>query len=144
MDKFFGNLHAVLGVGFVLAIGILLSPFYTDYVTLDANHIFQWLHVFFGIVWIGLLYYFNFVQIPTMPTIPAELKKGVSGYIAPKALFFFRWAALLTVITGAILAWLYDELHEGLSFKPGYQLIGVGMWLALIMALNVWFVIWPN
>ncbi|RYG85508.1 MAG: hypothetical protein EON59_12040 [Alphaproteobacteria bacterium] len=144
MDKFFGNLHAVLGVGFLLAIGMLLSPFYTDYVTLDANHIFQWLHVFFAIIWVGLLYYFNFVQIPTMPAIPAELKKGVTGYIAPKALFFFRWAALLTVITGAILAHLYGELHEGLMLKPGYQLIGVGMWLALIMAANVWFVIWPN
>ena len=144
MDKFFGNLHAVLGAGFILAIGILFAPFYTDYVTLDANHIFQWLHVFFGIVWIGLLYYFNFVQIPTMPAIPAELKPGVTRYIAPKALFFFRWAALLTVLTGLILAWLYDELHEGLAFKPGYQLIGVGMWLALVMAANVWFVIWPN
>jgi uncharacterized membrane protein len=144
MDKFFGNLHAVLAVGFVLAIGVLFSPFYTDYVQLDANHIFQWLHVFFGITWIGLLYYFNFVQIPTMPAIPAELKKGVSGYIAPKALFFFRWAALATVITGLVLAWLYDELHEGFAFKPGYQLIGLGMWLALIMAANVWFVIWPN
>ena len=144
MDKFFGNLHAVLAVGFVLAIAILFSPFYNEYVTLDANHIFQWLHVFFGIVWIGLLYYFNFVQIPTMPTIPAELKPGVSKYIAPKALFFFRYAALLTVITGLILAWLYNELVEGLTFADGYRLIGIGMWLALIMAANVWFVIWPN
>ena len=144
MDKFFGNLHAVLAAGFVLAVAILVSPFYTDYVTLDANHIFQWLHVFFGIVWIGLLYYFNFVQIPTMPSIPAELKPGVSKYIAPKALFFFRWGAVATVVTGLILAWLYDELHEAMAFKPGYQLIGLGMWLALIMAANVWFVIWPN
>ncbi len=100
--------------------------------------------MFFGITWIGLLYYFNFVQIPTMPTIPAELKPGVSKYIAPKALFYFRWAAAFTVLTGLILAHLYGELHEALLFQAPYQLIGVGMWLALIMAFNVWFIIWPN
>jgi uncharacterized membrane protein len=144
MDKFFGNLHAVLAVGFVLALGILFSPFYTDYVVLDASHVFQWLHVFFGITWIGLLYYFNFVQIPTMPSVPAELKPGVSKYIAPKALFFFRWGAAFTVLTGLILAYVDEELAEGLMLKGDKALIGVGMWLALIMAANVWFVIWPN
>jgi uncharacterized membrane protein len=144
MDKFFGNLHAVLAVGVVLAIGLILSPLGASMPTPPATSIFQWLHVFFGITWIGLLYYFNFVQIPTMPAIPAELKPGVSKYIAPKALFFFRWAAAFTVLTGLILAWLYDELHEAMVLQEGFQLIGIGMWLALIMAANVWFVIWPN
>jgi uncharacterized membrane protein len=143
MAKIFGNLHLVLVIGLVLAVGIMFSDFYTPPADL-WNGVFQWLHVFFGITWIGLLYYFNFVQIPTMPTIPAELKPGVSKYIAPKALFFFRWAALMTVLTGLILGWLYHELHEAFTFKPGFQLIGVGMYLALIMAANVWFVIWPN
>jgi uncharacterized membrane protein len=97
-----------------------------------------------GITWIGLLYYFNFVQIPTMPAVPAELKPGVSKYIAPKALFFFRWAALLTVLTGGLLAWSNGYLVQALSLQDGFELIGIGMWLALIMAANVWFVIWPN
>jgi uncharacterized membrane protein len=100
--------------------------------------------VFFGITWIGLLYYFNFVQIPTMPLIPAELKPGVSKYIAPKALFYFRWAALFTVLTGLILAHLYHEAKEALMLEASARLIGIGMYLALIMAANVWFVIWPN
>ncbi|MEI9927084.1 MAG: urate hydroxylase PuuD [Sphingomonas sp.] len=142
MDKILGNLHVTLAIGLVLAIGIMFAPFYLP-VTL-ALGIFQWLHVFFGIVWIGLLYYFNFVQIPTMPTIPAELKPGVSKFIAPKALFFFRWGAAFTVLTGLILAYLYDELTEALTLKAGSELIGIGMWLALIMAFNVWFIIWPN
>ncbi|MES2444691.1 MAG: urate hydroxylase PuuD [Pseudomonadota bacterium] len=146
MDKILGNLHAVLAIGFVLAVGIMFSAFYLPNSDPESlwRGIFQWLHVFFGITWIGLLYYFNFVQIPVMPTVPAELKPGVTKYIAPKALFFFRWGAVMTVITGAILAWLYNELTEALTFQKGFELIGVGMWLALIMAVNVWAVIWPN
>jgi uncharacterized membrane protein len=143
MDKFFGNLHAVLAVGLLLAVALIFEPSFQPAMG-NLNGIFQWLHVFFGITWIGLLYYFNFVQIPTMPTIPAELKPGVSKYIAPKALFFFRWAALLTVITGLVLAYLYNELVEALTLQESARLIGIGMWLALIMAANVWFVIWPN
>jgi uncharacterized membrane protein len=142
MDKFFGNLHAVLAVGVVLAIGLVFEPSFAGRDVAQA--LFQWLHVFFGITWIGLLYYFNFVQIPTMPTIPAELKPGVSKYIAPKALFFFRWAAALTVLSGLILAWLYQELVEALTLAESHRLIGIGMWLAVIMAFNVWFIIWPN
>jgi uncharacterized membrane protein len=145
MAKLFGNLHLVLVIGFVLAIAIMTAGLVQG-ADLLWSGVLQWLHVFFGITWIGLLYYFNFVQIPTMPTIPAELKPGVSKYIAPKALFFFRWAALMTVITGALVAYFppYSEFHEAMTFKPGYQLIGIGMWLALFMAANVWFVIWPN
>jgi uncharacterized membrane protein len=75
-----------------------------------VNGILQWLHVFFGITWIGLLYYFNFVQTPTMPAVPAELKPGISKYIAPKALFYFRWGAAFTVLTGLLLAWSYGQM----------------------------------
>jgi uncharacterized membrane protein len=141
MDKLFGNLNLVLGLGFALA-GVLMAVFHVD--EFSATAILQWLHVFFGITWIGLLYYFNFVQIPTMPAIPAELKPGVSKYIAPKALYYFRWGAAFTVLTGLLLAWSNGYLVEALTFRPGFQLIGTGMWLALIMAFNVWFIIWPN
>jgi len=143
MAKIFGNLHLVLVLGLVLAIALVFEPSYQPPLGV-WNGVFQWLHVFFGITWIGLLYYFNFVQIPTMPKIPAELKKGVSGYIAPKALFFFRWAAVATVVTGLILAWLYNELSDALTLQDSARLIGIGMYLAMIMAANVWFVIWPN
>ncbi|RJG53795.1 hypothetical protein D0Z70_14935 [Sphingobium terrigena] len=141
MAKFFGNLHLVLAAGLVLA---LLVIFAVPANTIAEQAILRWLHLFFGITWIGLLYYFNFVQIPTMPKVPAELKPGVSKFIAPSALFFFRWAAALTVLTGVVIAWRAAYLVEALIFKPGFVLIGIGMWLALIMAFNVWFVIWPN
>jgi uncharacterized membrane protein len=113
----------------------------------------RWLHVVFGILWIGLLWYFNFVQIPTMPQIPADLKPGVSKYIAPKALFYFRYAALLTVFTGLFLAAQNGYMGQALMLElntpagqraPNIILIGVGMWLGLIMAFNVWVFIWPN
>jgi uncharacterized membrane protein len=105
--------------------------------------VIRWLHTFFGILWIGLLYYFNFVQIPTMPKIPAELKPGVSKHIAPSALFFFRWGAALTVLFGLIIAWRAGYHIDALMLAESHRLIGIGMWLALIMAFNVWFVIWP-
>ena len=141
MDKFFGNLNAVLGVGFALALALMATLHIND---VNASALLQWLHVFFGITWIGLLYYFNFVQIPTMPTVPAELKPGVSKYIAPKALFYFRWGAAFTVLTGLLLAGSYGELVQALTLQPEARLIGIGMWLALIMAFNVWVIIWPN
>jgi len=140
MDKFFGNLHLVLVVGLLAAIALIFG---VHHELVSLNYIFRWLHVFFGITWIGLLYYFNFVQIPTMPAVPAELKPGVSKYIAPKALFFFRWGAAFTVLTGLIVAHLTGYLVEALTLQPDYLLIGIGMWLALIMAFNVWFLIWP-
>src|SRR3546814_14409684 len=95
-------------------------------------------------MWIGLLYYFNFVQIPTMPKVPAELKPGVSKYIAPEAPFWFRYEALFTVITGLLIAGLNHYLVEGLLFQPGFVIIGIGIRLGLIMAFTVWFVIWLN
>src|SRR5436305_12771138 len=146
MVKLFGNLVLVLAIGVALAVLIMLFPDsgYRPPTCDLVNGVLQWLHVFFGITWIGLLYYFNFVQTPTMPTIPAELKPGVSKYIAPKALFYFRWGAAFTVLTGLLLAWSYGELREAMELQPSARLIGIGMWLALIMAFNVWFVIWPN
>ena len=141
MTKFFGNLHAVLLAGVVLTIAVIYGVGPNADSTQAA---LRWLHLFFGITWIGLLYYFNFVQIPTMPAIPAELKPGISKYIAPKALFYFRWAAAMTVLIGLLLAWSNGYLVEALTFREGFQLIGTGMWLGLIMAFNVWAIIWPN
>lgn len=111
--------------------------------------VLRWAHAFVGILWIGLLYYFNFVQIRVMPTIPAELKPAVSKYIAPEALFWFRWSALATWVFGVCLAWnrgyLFDAYCFGqLSHDPKVAFIGVGMWFATIMAINVWVFIWPN
>ena len=117
--------------------------------------VFRWMHVVFGILWIGLLYYFNFVQIRKMPDIPAELKPAISKHIAPEALFWFRWAALFTVLAGfGILGLRGRDYAEGVlslgfaggydSSKRGLTLMGIGVWLALIMFLNVWGVIWPN
>lgn len=148
MAKFFGNLHLVLLTGFVLAIAVAYHFVGASEGTLplNANSVLRWLHVFFGIVWIGLLYYLNFVQVPTMPSIPAELKGGVTGYIAPKVLFFFRYGALLTVLTGVAIAFLSGYGHRAMTFAgatASENLIGLGMWLALIMAFNVWFIIWP-
>src|SRR6195952_5489906 len=111
MAKFFGNLKAVVAVGVLANLALL---FWSD----SLNNLPGWmtfLHVISGIMWIGLLYYFNFVQIPTMPTVPAELKPGVTKYIAPKALFYFRWGAAFTVLTGLLLAWSYGELREALT-----------------------------
>ena len=141
MGKILENLNLTIAIGIGLAIA-LMAVFHVDQI--NASAILQWMHVFFGVMWIGLLYYFNFVQIPTMPAVPAELKPGVSKYIAPKALFYFRWGAAFTVLTGALLAWVNDYLIEALTLQDGFRLIGTGMWLALIMAFNVWFIIWPN
>ena len=141
MGKLFDNLLLVLGIGFGLALALMAAEHAE---TLTAEAVLRWLHVFFGIIWIGLLYYFNFVQIPVMPTVPAELKAGVTKYIAPKALCYFRWGAVFTVLTGATLAWVKNYLVEALTLRDGFELIGIGMWLALIMAFNVWAIIWPN
>ena len=105
---------------------------------------FRWLHVISGIMWIGHLWYFNFVQIPSMPKIPDEQKPAVGKVIAPTALFWFRWAALSTVVTGLLLAWMMGYIATALSLQRPQTAIGIGMWLGLIMAFNVWYIIWPN
>jgi uncharacterized membrane protein len=111
--------------------------------------LFRWLHVLSGVMWVGLLWYFNFVQMPSMPKIPDEQKPAVSKVIAPEALFWFRWAAMATIVTGLILAMLNGYIHQALSLgltgggAAGHTAIGIGMWLGAIMWFNVWFVIWP-
>ena len=110
----------------------------------------RWLHVLSGVMWIGLLWYLNFVQIPNMPNIPDDQKPAIGKVIAPAVLFWFRWGAMATLITGLILAWmngyLVDAIALGLSENgtPKATAIGIGMWLGTIMWFNVWFVIWPN
>jgi len=109
--------------------------------------LFRYLHVLAGVMWIGLLWYFNFVQIPNMPNIPDEQKPAIGKVIAPAALFWFRWGAMATIVTGLILAWLNGYLVHAIALgftDPNYAPIGVGMWLGTIMWFNVWFVIWPN
>jgi uncharacterized membrane protein len=104
----------------------------------------RWLHVVCGVMWIGLLWYFNFVQIPSMSKIPDEQKPAISKVIAPTALFWFRWAALATVVTGLLVALMSGYLGAALMLAKPFTAIGIGMWLALVMAFNVWFIIWPN
>jgi len=146
MAKILGNFHLALLIGVVLLVAAMVGLHRGH---MDAVYwaIFaRYLHIFAGVLWIGLLYYFNFVQIPTMPKVPAELKPGVTKYIAPAALFWFRWAAVATVLIGLILAELMSPGYAGnaLKLEPGNRTIGIGMWLGIIMALNVWLVIWPN
>ena len=109
----------------------------------------RWLHVLCGVMWIGILWYFNFVQIPTMPSIPDEQKPAIGKHIAPCALFWFRWGAMGTIVTGLLLAWMsgyvIDAIALGLTDGvPKHTAIGIGMWLGAIMWFNVWFIIWPN
>jgi uncharacterized membrane protein len=146
MAKILEKMYSALTLGAVLAL-VVIAVRHGDVVS-DAPYwgpFFTYLHVLSGILWIGLLYYFNMVQIPTMPKIPAELKPAVGKFIAPEALFWFRWSALSTVVTGLIVATLNGYVHEALTLAPGMtRTIGIGMWLGLIMAFNVWFIIWPN
>ena len=104
----------------------------------------RWLHVLSGVMWIGLLWYFNFVQTPSMPKIPDEQKPAVSKVIAPTALFWFRWGAMATLVTGALLAWMNGYLFQALSLQKPFHAIGIGAWLAIVLWFNVWFIIWPN
>ena len=139
------KLYASLTLSAVLVLAAIF--WYHGYRTPHADQwltFFVWFHVLSGITWIGLLYYFNLVQTPVLPTIPADLKPGVSKYIAPEALFWFRWSALATVAAGLIVAWLNGYLHNALMLTEPVRSIGSGIWLGLIMAFNVWFIIWPN
>jgi len=131
----------------------LWSPHNFDRVFWEA--VLRWIHVFFGILWIGLLYYFNFVAARKTPEIPAELRPALSKYITPEALFWFRWGALFTVLAGICVAGLRGATYAANVFtfglaggydasKHGYTLMGIGIYLAIIMFLNVWGVIWPN
>ncbi len=149
MSVLLTNLRNAVVTGFVLAIVIFLviNQGRSDFAMGFAAYILRFLHVLAGIMWIGLLYYFNFVQIPNMPKIPDEQKPAIGKVIAPAALFYFRWAAMVTMVVGILLAahngYLVDALLLG-SQTGQISVIGIGMWLGLIMWFNVWFVIWPN
>ena len=105
--------------------------------------IYRWIHIMAGVMWVGLLYYFNFVQVPAMKAAQADSSAaGISKHVAPRALFYFRWAALVTWLAGAAL--LGAHFVSAFTFQAGYQKIGVGAWLGTIMLLNVWGIIWPN
>lgn len=145
------NLRTTVHVSLALAILYYVGYVLAGGAALNYEAIARWTHVVSGIMWIGLLWYFNFVQIPNMPNIPDEQKPAIGKVIAPAALFWFRWGAAATVLTGLIVAALRGYLVEVLSlgllgsgYTPQYSFIGIGMWMALIMAFNVWFVIWPN
>jgi len=144
MGAILQSLGRTVAAGVVLL--VLLVVLFGNIQLNMAWHAFfmRWLHVMSGVMWIGLLWYFNFVQIPSMPKIPDEQKPAIGKVIAPAALFWFRWAALATVITGLFLASLNGYLVPAMSFQKPFTAIGIGMWLGLIMAANVWFIIWPN
>ena len=153
MGNLLSSLSKTIHTSIALAIILFLGLFYqNDGFSFDRlfwSWIARYIHVVVGIMWIGLLWYFNFVQIPNMAKIPDEQKPAIGKVIAPAALFYFRWAAAFTVLSGLILGWLNGYLHDAMTLSigsgiPKHTAIGLGMWLGIIMAFNVWFVIWPN
>ncbi|WP_051335379.1 urate hydroxylase PuuD [Methylocapsa acidiphila] len=136
LKKIIEQLYGAIALGAGLAFVLIVLYHHSSLDRVYIGPFFTVLHVISGVVWIGLLYYFNLVQIPTMPKIPAELKPGIGKYIAPEALFWFRWSAAATVATGLIV-FMTGTAMSNLT-------IYTGMLLGLIMAYNVWFIIWPN
>jgi len=150
MGAIFQSLSRTVLAGVVVLVAILIITGQATgtWVNLSSHawwaFFFRWLHVLSAVMWIGLLWYFNFVQIPSMPKIPDEQKPAIGKVIAPTALFWFRWAALATVVTGLLLGGMSQYLVQALSLQRPFTAIGIGMWLGLVMAFNVWFIIWPN
>ena len=145
MGAILQSLGRTVAAGVVLLIILVLAVSTAKYDQAWGAFVMRYLHVLSGVMWIGLLWYLNFVQVPTMPTIqPVEHRAAISKFIAPNVLFYFRYAALATVITGLLLAWMLGYIVGALTLRPGFVMIGIGMWMALIMAFNVWFIIWPN
>ena len=149
MGSIFQSPGRTVGAGVVLCIVIVALATVASGRGFEGGHayatfIMRWLHVLSGVLWVGLLWYLNFVQVPTVPAIPAEQRGAITGHIMPRVLLFFRWAAVATVVTGLLLAWMQGYILSALTLKPGFVMIGTGMWMALIMAFNVWFIIWPN
>ena len=143
------TIHASLALAVILFLGLFYQNDGFSFDRLFWSWVARYTHVVVGIMWIGLLWYFNFVQIPNMGKIPDEQKPAIGKVIAPAALFYFRWAAAFTVLSGLILAGLNGYLHDAMTLSigsgiPKHTAIGIGMWLGIIMAFNVWFVIWPN
>ena len=153
MGNLLSSLSKTIHASVVLTILLFLGLFYLNggftFDVLFWSWVARYVHVIVAIMWIGLLWYFNFVQIPNMAKIPDEQKPAIGKVIAPAALFYFRWAAAFTVLSGLILAHLNGYLHDAMTLSfgsgiPKHTAIGIGMWLGIIMAFNVWFVIWPN
>jgi len=143
------TIHLSIVLVILLFIGLFFAGGNWAFDQLFWSWLFRYFHVISGIMWIGLLWYLNFVQIPSMPKIPDDQKPAIGKIIAPAVLFWFRWAAFATILTGLIVAYLNDYVHQalalGITSGGGKDTaIGIGMWLGLIMAYNVWFVIWPN
>ena len=143
------TIHLSLILAILLFVGLSFGGGDFAFDQLFWSWLFRYLHVLSGIMWIGLLWYLNFVQIPNMPKIPDDQKPAIGKVIAPAVLFWFRWAALATIVTGLIVAYLNGYVHQALALGIGNgggknTAIGIGMWLGLIMAFNVWFIIWPN
>ena len=143
------TIHLSVALSLILFLGLFFGNGGFDFDMFFWSWLFRYFHVISGVMWIGLLWYFNFVQIPNMPNIPDEQKPAIGKVIAPKALFWFRWAALVTIVSGLIVAYLQGYVHQAMTLGIGSgggknTAIGIGMWLGLIMAYNVWFVIWPN
>jgi uncharacterized membrane protein len=142
MASIFTSLGRTVLAGFVL-LALIVLGLGANLNSIELPFLFRWIHVMVGVMWVGLLWYFNFVQIPSMPKIPDEQKPAIGKVIAPTALFWFRWAALFTVVSGMILAVLNGYAHQAFTLQAPFRAIGLGMWIALLMAFNVWFIIWP-
>jgi len=143
------TIHASIALAIILFLGLFYQNDGFSFDRIFWSWVARYTHVVVGIMWIGLLWYFNFVQIPNMSKIPDEQKPAIGKIIAPAALFYFRWAAAFTILSGLILAGLNGYLHDAMTLSigsgiPKHTAIGIGMWLGVIMAFNVWFVIWPN
>ena len=143
------TIHLSIIISILLFLGLFYSGGDWSFDQIFWSWLFRYLHVLAGVMWIGLLWYLNFVQIPSMPKITDEHKPAITKIIAPAVLFWFRWAALATIVTGLIVATINGYVHQAmtLGITSGYgrdTAIGIGMWLGLIMAFNVWFIIWPN
>ena len=143
------TIHASLALAIILFLGLFYQNDGFSFDRIFWSSVARYTHVIVGIMWIGLLWYFNFVQIPNMSKIPDEQKPAIGKVIAPAALFYFRWAAAFTILSGLIVAGLNGYLHDAMTLSvgtgvPKHTAIGIGMWLGVVMAFNVWFVIWPN
>jgi uncharacterized membrane protein len=142
------------GVVLAIIIGVCLAAWGGTGVAFQAVRADRWLHILAGVMWIGLLYYFNVVQTPGLAAAAADKGgpggAGITKYIAPRALFWFRWAAVITWVSGAVYLMAgYGPDNAGgilsaFTLQPGYRSIGVGAWLGTIMLFNVWVFIWPN
>ncbi len=141
------SIPGTIATGFILAIIIMLAMGGGALNTLSLE---VWLHVLSGVVWIGLLYYFNFVQVPGVGAALADSDgpgpAAINKYVAPRALLWFRWGAVATWVTGvgALQNLAPGGAMSAFTFAEGFQIIGVGAWLGTIMLFNVWVFIWPN